>query len=83
MLPLLDARQLLDLAKYHSIVGQPGVDHCDVPLALQCLVVFNALRGETSEPLTMEQVMPHLAEPAIDVDEAYEKFQTFKQGLNQ
>ncbi len=82
MLPLLDARQLLDLANYYAIVGPPGVDHQDVPLALQCLIVANALRGEASEPLTMDQIMPHLAEPALDLDEVYEKFQDFKQKVN-
>ncbi len=83
MLPLLDARQLLDLAKYHAIVGNPGIDHCDVPIALQCLAVLNIFRGENSEPVEMGQIMPHLAEPAIDVDEAFENFQTWKQTLGE
>lgn len=78
MLPLLDARQLLELAKYHAIVGAPGVDHSDVPLALQCLVVANALRGENADAIEMRQIMPHLAEPEMNIDEVFEGFQAWK-----
>jgi hypothetical protein len=81
MLPLLDARQLLDLAKYHAIVGNPGVDHTDVPLSLLALAVLNFFRGENSEPIEMGQIMPHLAGPELDIDEVFENFQTWKQTI--
>ncbi len=60
MLPLLDARQLIELCQYHAIVGKPGIDHADVPLAVQASAVLSYLSESDVRP---ELLMPHLEPP--------------------
>ena len=50
-------------------------------MSLLALAVLNFFRGDTSEPIEMAQIMPHLAEPEIDLDETYKNFQAWKQKI--
>lgn len=75
----MTTRQLLECAEYHEIVGKPGVDHADVPLALLASSVMNFLRGEDADRIGTSDLMPHLKDGSeLDVDAIYESFQEWK-----
>ncbi len=71
MLPLLSARQLIELASYHALVGKPGVDHSDVPLVMLAAAVMSFFSGE---PVMPEALMPHLEQPEQTPDDILKRY---------
>ncbi len=71
LLPHLTLRQFTELAEYHSIVGKPGVDHADVPLAVLATAVLNFMSEDAST--RPGDLMPHLEEPEQTSDEIWRR----------